>query len=165
MKFAALADVTLTDVEQFFYLEASLLDAPRFTDWLQLVTEDVRCEVPATDWPAGGLKDSFTLVGDDMARLRSRVKHLLEGWNLGETPPSRTRRLITNVRILETTSTELHVAANFAVYRFRRDIMDTFIGRYENSLVVQDGELKIRRRRAVLDHEALRPHGMLTIIL
>ena len=164
-KIAAMEGVTPSDVEQFFYLEASLLDGARFEDWLHLLTEDVRYEVPATDWPKGGLKDSFTLVGDDIARLRSRVKQILEGWNLGETPPSRTRRLVTNIRILEASATALQVTANFAVYRFRRDIMDTFIGRYENALVLQDGSLKIQRRRAVLDHEALRPHGMLTIIL
>jgi p-cumate 2,3-dioxygenase beta subunit len=160
-----LTAISRSDVELFFFDEAALLDGHEWEDWLALLTEDVIYEVPATDWPSGGLKSCFSLVADDHARLHSRVKQLIEGWNVGETPPSRTRRLITNVRITSASDAALHVTANFAVYRFRHEIMDTFIGRYENELVLADGQLKIRRRRAVLDHEALRPHGKLTILL
>jgi len=43
--------------------------------------------------------------------------------------------------------------------------MDTYVGRYEYTLVQRDGRLKIRARKAILDLEALRPHGKVSIIL
>jgi p-cumate 2,3-dioxygenase beta subunit len=47
----------------------------------------------------------------------------------------------------------------------RFELVDTYIGRYEYTLVWHDGALKIRHRRAILDLEALRPHGKVSIIL
>jgi p-cumate 2,3-dioxygenase beta subunit len=47
----------------------------------------------------------------------------------------------------------------------RFELVDTYIGRYEYTLVQRDGALKIRHRRAILDLEALRPHGKVSIIL
>jgi p-cumate 2,3-dioxygenase beta subunit len=47
----------------------------------------------------------------------------------------------------------------------RYELVDTYIGRYEYTLVQRDGGLKIRERRAILDLEALRPHGKVSIIL
>jgi p-cumate 2,3-dioxygenase subunit beta len=83
-----------------------------------------------------------------------------------ENPPSRTRRLISNVRILATDGETVRVAANFVVYRMRVEQVDTYVGRYEYTLVRgNDGALRIRRRRAILDLEALRPHGKVSIIL
>jgi p-cumate 2,3-dioxygenase beta subunit len=39
-----------------------------------------------------------------------------------------------------------------------------YVGHYEFSLKRVDGDLRIRRRRAVLDMEALQAHGALSII-
>jgi p-cumate 2,3-dioxygenase beta subunit len=57
------------------------------------------------------------------------------------------------------------VTANFAVYRMRFELIDTYVGRYEYTLVRRDGQLKIRERKAILDLEALRPHGKISFIL
>lgn len=84
-------------------------------------------------------------------------------WPAG--PPSRTRRLISNVRIREAEGDTIRVTANFAVYRMRFEQVDTYVGRYEYTLVARNGALKIRHRRAILDLEALRPHGKVSIIL
>ena len=43
--------------------------------------------------------------------------------------------------------------------------IDTYVGRYEYTLVLQDGTLKIHKRKAILDLESLRPHGKVSIIL
>jgi p-cumate 2,3-dioxygenase beta subunit len=93
------------------------------------------------------------------------VKQLLGKSAWAEHPPSRTRRLISNVRIREVTEETIRMTANFAVYRMRFEQVDTYIGRYEYTLVWSDGALKIRQRRAILDLEALRPHGKVSIIL
>jgi len=158
-------DITVQEIEQFFYKEAALLDEWRLKDWLGILTEDVRSEVPALDRPKTESKNSIHVIGDNLARVSARVTQLLDGTILAETPPSHTRRLITNVRIVEVNGDDLEVAANFAVYRYQHEKQEVFVGRYENLLVLRGGEIKIRRRRAVLDMLALRPHGKITIIV
>jgi p-cumate 2,3-dioxygenase beta subunit len=73
--------------------------------------------------------------------------------------------LITNVRIKETSGEEMVVQASFLVYRIRSGQVDPLIGSYVYTLRRLDGALRIATRKAVLDLEALRPHGTLSIIL
>lgn len=152
-------------VEDFLYEEAALLDEWRLEEWLDLLTEDATYEVPSTDTPDGDPKTTLFLIADDMLRIRSRVKQLLGKSAWAENPRSRTRRLISNVRIRAVEGEHISVTANFAVYRIRFEQMDTYVGRYEYTLVQRNGALRIRERKAILDLDALRPHGKVSIIL
>ena len=158
-------DVTRATIEDFLYAEAALLDEWRLQEWLDLLTEDAVYEVPSTDTPDGDARTTLFLIADNMERMRSRVRQLLGKSAWAENPPSRTRRLISNVRIRDREGDTIHVTANFVVYRMRFELVDTYIGRYEYTLVWRDGAFKIRHRRAILDLEALRPHGKVSIIL
>jgi len=100
-----------------------------------------------------------------MARLRGRVERLKSRHAHREFPWSRTRRFITNVRIKEIIGEEIVVNASFLVYRIRSGQVDPLIGSYVYTFRRVDGALKIAARKAVLDLEALRPHGTLSIIL
>jgi p-cumate 2,3-dioxygenase subunit beta len=152
------------DVEEFLFEEAALLDAWRLDDWLALFTRDARYEVPSTDRPGGGPADALMLVSDTRAMIAARVKRLNSRKAHREFPWSRTRRIIGNVRVLAEEGGEVEVAANFAVYRSRREV-SVYMGQYRYRLV-RDGEsFKIRFRRAELDVETLDPHGTLSIIL
>ncbi|MGH8059635.1 MAG: aromatic-ring-hydroxylating dioxygenase subunit beta [Candidatus Entotheonellia bacterium] len=152
-------------IEDFLYEEAALLDAWRLREWLELLTEDATYEVPATDMPDGDPKHTLSIIADDISRIRSRVEQLLGKTAWAENPPSRTRRLITNVRIRSIEGERIFVTANFAVYRMRFEHTDTYVGRYEYTLVQRNGRLRIQERKAILDLEALRPHGKVSIIL
>jgi p-cumate 2,3-dioxygenase beta subunit len=152
-------------VEDFLYEEAALLDDWRLDEWLELLTEDATYEVPATDTPEGDPRGTLSLIADDKVRIRSRVAQLLGKSAWAENPPSRTRRMISNVRIRGVDGEQLYVTANFVVYRMRFEHTDTYVGRYEYTLVQGDGGLKIRARKAILDLEALRPHGKVSILL
>jgi p-cumate 2,3-dioxygenase subunit beta len=134
-------------------------------EWLELLTDDVTYEVPSTDTPAGDPHTTLSLIADDNLRLRSRVAQLLGRSAWAENPPSRTRRMISNVRVRGVEGEAIYVTANFVVYRLRFEQMDTYVGRYEYTLVQRNGRLKIRARKAVLDLEALRPHGKVSFIL
>jgi p-cumate 2,3-dioxygenase subunit beta len=90
---------------------------------------------------------------------------LLSGTTWAENPRSRTRRLVTNVRLLEVADGTARATANFAVWRFQHDQTDVYVGRYLNVLVRGPSGLMFRERRAVLDLETLRPHGKLSFIL
>ena len=161
------ADLTVTrqQIEDFLYEEAALLDEWRLEEWLQLMTDDASYYVPSTDAPEGDPRNTLFIVSDDIVRLRSRVKQLLGRFAHAEHPHSRTRRLINNVRIRSVEGATIRVTANFAVYRTRMEQFDTYVGRYEYVLISKDGALKIRERRAILDLDALRPHGKVSIIL
>ena len=153
------------EVEDLLYLEAALLDDWRLEDWLELLTDDVVYQIPPTDVPEGDARNTLFIVADDAVRVRSRVKQLLGKSAWAENPHSRTRRLISNVRVLGAEGDNVLATANFAVFRMRYESVDTYIGRYEYKLARLNGKLKIRERRAVLDIEALRPHGKISFIL
>ncbi len=162
---ASTAIITRAQIEDFLFEEAALLDEWRLREWLDLLTDDVVYEVPSTDVPDGDSRHTLFIVSDNAERLRLRVEQLLGKSAWAENPKSRTRRLISNVRIRETDGDTLKITANFVVYRMRSGHIDTYIGRYEHTLVHHHGALKIRYRRAVLDLEALQPHGKVSIIL
>ncbi len=153
------------EVENFIVREAALLDEWRLDDWLALFTADARYMVPATDMPTADPKKSLALINDDMARLRGRVERLKSRHAHREFPWSRTRRFITNVTIKDIIGKEIVVNASFLVYRIRSGQIDPLIGSYVYTLRRVDGAFKIAARKAVLDLEALRPHGTLSIIL
>lgn len=157
--------VSRQEVEDFLYAEAALLDEWRLQEWLELLTEDATYQIPPTDLPGAVKSTTLFIIADDSVRLRSRVKQLLGKSAWAENPPSRTRRMIGNVRILGQEGNSIRVTANFAVYRMRFELVDMYVGRYEYTLVKHDDELKIRERKAILDLEALRPHGKISFIL
>ncbi|MGO9452283.1 MAG: aromatic-ring-hydroxylating dioxygenase subunit beta [Candidatus Binataceae bacterium] len=156
---------TRAEVEDLLYKEAALLDEWRLEEWLELLTDDAIYEVPPTDVPEGDSRNTLFIVADDIVRIRSRVKQLQGKSAWAENPHSRTRRLITNVRVLGSDGDNFLASANFAVYRMRYESVDTYIGHYEYRLAREHGHLKIRARRVILDIEALRPHGKISFIL
>jgi p-cumate 2,3-dioxygenase beta subunit len=154
-----------TEVEDLLYTEAALLDEWRLDEWLEMLTEDVIYQIPPTDVPEGDSRNTLFIIADDAVRIRSRVKQLLSKAAWAENPHSRTRRLITNVRVLGIEADNILATANFSVHRMRYESVDTYIGRYEYKLIRMGQLLKIRERRAILDNEALRPHGKISFIL
>jgi p-cumate 2,3-dioxygenase beta subunit len=156
---------TRQEVEDLFYREAALLDEWRLEEWLELLTEDATYQIPPTDVPEGDSRNTLFIIADDALRIRSRVKQLLGKAAWAENPHSRTRRMIANVRVLGAEGENILVTANFAVHRMRYESVDTYIGHYDYKLVRQGNDLRIRERRAILDNEALRPHGKISFIL
>ncbi len=153
------------EVEDLLYKEAALLDEWRLDEWLELLTEDATYEIPPTDVPEGDSRNTLFIIADDAVRIRSRVKQLLGKSAWSENPRSRTRRMISNVRVIAAEGEDIFATANFAVYRMRYESVDTYIGRYDYKLARMGSNLKIRQRRAILDNEALRPHGKISFIL
>jgi p-cumate 2,3-dioxygenase beta subunit len=152
------------EVEEFLIEEAAILDEWRLDDWLALFTEDASYVVPSTDVPDGDPSRDLTLIDDDHLRLTWRVNRLKSRHAHREFPWSRTRRLVTNVRILRDEGDELEVTASVLLYRFRHGHADTFVGRYLTLLRRTDDGLRIAHRRAELDMERLSPNGALSMV-
>ena len=153
-------------VEHFLFEEAALLDAWRLDEWLTLFTDDGQYVVPTTDLPDGDPKRDLVFIDDNLVRLRGRVTRLLSRYAHREYPTSRTRRLITNVRLVRVDARELDIEASFAVYRSRAQVTAPYVGRYRYTLV-RDGErgFRIRHRRAEMEQERMSDHGAVSIIL
>jgi p-cumate 2,3-dioxygenase subunit beta len=159
------AAITRQAVEDFLFQEAALLDEWRLDEWLGLFEKDATYEVPTTDRPNEDPHRSQYYVWDDYELLSARVKRLKSKHAHAENPHSRTRRLVTNVRLAETSDSSLDVRAAFLIYKIRDGNVDQFVGRYEHTLAANGEGLRFRKRRAVLELEVLRPGGRLSFIL
>lgn len=160
------ADITRDDVEDFLFLEAELLDDWKLNEWLELFTEDGAYMVPATDVdPDASPATSLFYVADDRFRLEQRVERLLKKTAHAEYPQSKTRHLVSNIRIRKREGDELEVGAAMVIYRTKAGLCETYIGNYRYQLAANEEGLKIREKRAMLDMEGLRPNGRISIIL
>ncbi len=164
------------EIERFLYREARLLDERRFRDWLALFTEDIHywmgqrtTRYPKNskaikiidperynedDLPQDG---GLALYNEDYDTLERRIARLETGVAWSEDPPSRTRRLITNIEAKPGDSdTEIIVYANFLVYKSRAETeQDFFIGARRDVLRRVNGDLKIARRKLILDQTVM----------
>ncbi len=93
---------------------------------------------------------------DDLKSLKIRVERVYSKSAWAEVPPSRTRHLITNVRVKYVQGDEIEVHANFLVYRTRMETdQDLFVGTRQDLLRRVDGSFKIARRTIILDQAVL----------
>jgi 3-phenylpropionate/cinnamic acid dioxygenase small subunit len=116
------------DVEQFLFEEAALLDERRFDDWLERCARDIRYWMPAQtnrdrrerELAVGGPHD-LPMFEETWEHLQQRVRRLATGQAWAEEPPSRTRRLVTNVRVSDRGADGVRAASNLLLYRTRHD--------------------------------------------
>lgn len=160
------ATISRAEVEDFLYHEAALLDAWQLDAWLALLTDDASYRVPSNDEPASTPAEALFMIADDARRIRERVIRLKDRNAHAEFPHSRTRRMISNVRIVERAETEITVEANFVVYRHRRnDDVRSYVGLYRHVLRVSADGLRIAQRSAILDAMELGAMGLISFIL
>ncbi len=166
------------EVEEFLYMEADLLDERRFTEWLDLLSEDIHYWVPMQrnvkfgDWEHEPTREGSDINWFEEGKgiLRLRVKQLMSGEHWSEEPISRTSHLVTNIRVLEVTPSEdqpveVKVKCRFLIYRNKlEDESDFFVGKREDVLRKIDGCWKISRRKAILDQNVLLAQTMPTFI-
>jgi 3-phenylpropionate/cinnamic acid dioxygenase small subunit len=126
------------DIEQFLYLEAELLDERRFEEWYALFADDARYWAPTMAnrlrrdrGSEASLPGEVALFDYDKTTLGWRVRQLQTSTHWAEDPPSRTRHLVSNVRVapvLDEAET-YHVRSNFLCYRNRlADEVDLWAG-------------------------------------
>lgn len=162
----AAAEVTRDEVEDFMFLEAELLDEWRLKEWLDLFTADACYYVPATDVSPDATPDnSLFYVADDRFRMEQRVERLLKKTAHAEFPRSKTRHLVSNVRIRARKGDELDVGAAVLTYRTKMGLTETYIGSYRYRIVLTPEGLRIREKRCILDMDGLKPNGRISIIL
>ena len=158
----------MREIEDFFFNEADLLDEREYDRWLDLLTEDIVYWMPMRKNVSYRDRDKDITAEDDLAwfhddkeTLRKRVKQIQTGVHWADEPISRVSHLITNIRLVDRISSlgegeKTTTKCRFVVYRNRlEDETDFFVGRREDTLIRVGEELKISRRRIILDQSVL----------
>lgn len=154
------------ELEQFLYDEADLLDAWRFDEWLTLFADDVHYWAPVRENRLHRERDREMYGPGQSAHfdetkelLVERVERLKTHQAWAEEPPSRTRHLVTNVRVhVGELHEEYDVESSFYVFRTRseRD-HDHVVGkRYDVVRRADNGYgYEVVRRKVVFDMATL----------
>jgi p-cumate 2,3-dioxygenase beta subunit len=160
--------LTRAEAEDFLFHEAELLDDWRLPEWAGLYTEDAWYEITSPACPdpmASDAADSLFLISDRIDRIRARASRLMKKTAHAEYPRSKTRHLVTNVRVVGAEGHGTQVRSNLAVYRTKEDTTTVFMGEAWATLMREGEALKIQRKRVILDLNSLYNQGRLTIIL
>ncbi|HWE33300.1 MAG TPA: aromatic-ring-hydroxylating dioxygenase subunit beta [Solirubrobacteraceae bacterium] len=141
----------LKQVEQFIYREARLADELEYDEWEALWTDDAIYWVPAN----GDDIDPTTQISvlfDNRSRISTRIKQLQTGKRHSQNPPSRLRRLVSNVELLEPGegSEDIQVGANFIIYESRERGVTQWAGRSEYRLRRTDDGLRMAYKKVLL---------------
>jgi 3-phenylpropionate/cinnamic acid dioxygenase small subunit len=155
---------TRLQVEDFLYHEAELLDRRRFRDWLNILADDFIYKMPARhtvywksiDEEYEDLDHGMLYFDETKETMATRVYKLETNTAWAETPPSRTRRLITNVRVKQDHGDELDVESYFHVYKSRlENTEDTYIGERLDRLRRKGDSFEVVRRVVRLDQTVM----------
>jgi p-cumate 2,3-dioxygenase beta subunit len=166
MTVAARTVVTRAEVEDFLYAEAALLDDWKLNDWEALLADDACYYVPPNDHLESDHRSTLFLVADDRERIRQRVIRINDPNCHAEYPKSRTRRMISNVRILSVEGELVTATANFVCYRFRRyERIREYVGVYRYVLRRAGDSFRIKERRVLIDAHELGTLGSVSFIL
>ena len=150
-------------MEQSLYREARLLDAERYTEWLDQTTEDIIYRMALSsrrfrkDRSAPLSQGAGYIFNDTRERLALRINRLQSGYVWAEDPPNFVRRVVSNVAI-EDSSQQLEktVYSVIVIHRSRIDSERRFLiaGRQDLWRKV-DGEWRLAKREITLDHSTV----------
>jgi 3-phenylpropionate/cinnamic acid dioxygenase small subunit len=158
----------LVSVQQFLFEEAALLDERRFDDWLARCAPQIRYWMPAQTnrsrhdrhLTVGG-PGELPMFEETWHHLEQRVRRLATGRAWAEEPPSRTRRLVTNVRVAAG-GDGVTATSNLLLYRTRHDAdVQIFVASRRDELVPHDAYAwQIAARTIVLDATTVPGHNL-----
>jgi 3-phenylpropionate/cinnamic acid dioxygenase small subunit len=161
------ADAVYLDVLHFLNVEAELLDAGRFDEWLELLAEDITYRMPLTitrersELPI--YADDMEILSESIHSLRFRIERLKTEFAWAEDPPSRTRHIVTNVIVRPGASDdEVLVSSCFCVHWIRAIAADgdLFIGHRKDRLVRSGEGWLLAARELYLDTTTLPANGV-----
>lgn len=158
--------------QQFYYREAHLLDERQYQQWLNLLCDDICYTMPSRHTPSLDNRlrgqETFLATDQEISRTKAnetpfreenylllsmRVERAFKRNAWTDNPPARTRRMIHNIEITDSTETGEHcVRSNFQLH-YSRHGNDNFIysGTRKDNLRMQGEEIKIARREVILD--------------
>jgi 3-phenylpropionate/cinnamic acid dioxygenase small subunit len=152
---------------QWLVDEAYLLDAQAYTEWLNLLADDIHYVMPVRITTALGAghdtSPGMAHFDEDKYSLSRRVARFLTEHAWTEDPPSRLRHHLSNVRTFATDDPDhLVVESATLLFRSRGDVREgAFIsaGR-EDLLRREDEHWKLARRTIMVDESVIRMQNL-----
>lgn len=148
----------------FLYEEATLLDQIRLKEWSELLATDLVYTVPLRHTrlqadQSASIVRSVQHYHDDYRSIMGRILRLSGKSAWAEDPPSRTRRLVTNVFVEETENANEFVVTSYLLLtrnRFKDHHVDIVSGERRDVLRLgEDGCFKLARREVIIDQAVL----------
>lgn len=145
------------EVEQLLYREAHLLDSGQFQEWLELLAGDLRYWAPVrANVPRMEEKEDeasrLPLFDETKTTLALRISRLDTGLAWVETPPTRTRRFVSNITSEEDTNGFVRVSSNLLLFRSRSFADEAIlVGCREDKWSLSDRWL-LHERKILIDH-------------
>ncbi len=144
-------------VVEFLSLEARLADEARYSEWLDLWTDDGVYWVPATTDPAVDPERQISHIYDNRNRIGTRVKMLQTGNRWSQIPASPMRRLLSNIEVRGAERGEFVADSNFILAELSvqaKHQLNLWAGRTTHQLRRVDGQLRMSRKTVVLVNAA-----------
>ena len=156
-----------SEVEQFLFKEARLLDERKLTEWLDLIAEDIwyfmpiRRNIKFGDWDLefSDPENEISYFDEGKDILEGRVRQINSGVHWAEEPVSRFEHVISNVEIVDVEGDNVYVDSKFFCYQNRlADEVQMFVGRREDMLR-RDAvtSFKIVKRKIIVAQSVLLP--------
>ena len=136
-------------IEDFIYREARLMDEHQYDEWLALWTDDAVYWVPSNNDELDPMQ-SVSIIYDDRGRISDRIDRLKSGMAYAQKPPSRMRRVVSNLEVEEGGNDEVTVYSNFVLTEIRRGIRNIWCGRTVHRLRMENGDLKMGFKKVLL---------------
>src|SRR6059036_4248847 len=108
-----------SEIEQFLFHEARLLDQGRLDEWLGLYTDDATYWIPLQANQADPLTTS-SIVYDDRRLLEVRVRQFQHPRAHARVPAPRTVHQVGNVRVVEAEGHDVRVGSTLVLVEYRR---------------------------------------------
>jgi 3-phenylpropionate/cinnamic acid dioxygenase small subunit len=150
-------------IVEAYYDEAETLDALRYADWTKWLSQDIRYTCPQR--MTRTLKDHAKSIDrrvmhfdETFGTLAARVRRLNGISAFAEDPPSRTRRLVTNIRIAEGVEPSSYaVVSYFLLTRSRFENANLMLMSGERRDIVRDlgDKFELAKREIILDQAVL----------
>jgi len=146
---SASSNDTWREIEQFLYREARLQDEHEYAAWESLWADDAIYWVPANDDDIDPEKQ-MSIIYDNRSRIGVRVRQLLSGKRHTQSPPSRLRRLISNIEILQQDGDEICTGANVLVFESNSRGETVWAARTEHCLRRTEDGWRIASKKVML---------------
>ena len=164
---AAVGSATHSEVVEWLYTEAELLDDGHEAQWLEdMVSRDVVYRVPlrqTVERARGtGFADGAYHLDETYGSLGSRVARNQTVYAWAEDPPSRIRHFVSNVRVAQAGDGTLEVRSNLLILRTRQEqtVPQIFAGERQDVLRREDDGLRLFRRTVLLDLTVIGTHNL-----
>jgi len=154
----------IMSLQQVLYKEARLLDAERYSEWVEMLAEDIHYFMPGVETryrhdktDQVGDTTRMAYYNDNLDDLKKRLRRLETGTAWSEDPATRYTHLITNVEVeLTDQDNQFRVYSNFLAYRNRNERdQDTLIGNREDIWRLKGSSYELLKRTIILKQNVL----------